>query len=88
MHPDPLVRGMDPRIQIRIRTPYQNVMDPQNWEYQRKGDGEWGTIKRKLVGQEVEERKGQEKKRKSVAVAEGSEEIRYKKTKIDEEKKQ
>ncbi len=27
--PDPLVRGMDPRIRIRI--PLQNVMDPEHW---------------------------------------------------------
>jgi hypothetical protein len=27
--PDPLIRGMDPRIRIRIHP--QNVMDPQHW---------------------------------------------------------
>ncbi len=27
LDPDPLVRGMDPRIRIRTK----NVMDPQHW---------------------------------------------------------
>ncbi len=30
-HRDPLVRGTDPRIRIRIRHPYQNVTDPEHW---------------------------------------------------------
>ncbi len=30
-HPDPLVRGMDPRIRIRGSDPHQNVMDPEHW---------------------------------------------------------
>ncbi len=34
-HPDPLVRGTDQRIRIRIPT-YQNVRDPKHWKKHRK----------------------------------------------------